>query len=87
MEYTPIISMPLVTFIKTVPPKHPFGDGNGFKFAGLSVNADTEMQITRGKTCIVNCIIYYGNGPVLSMFSIEKMAKRFYFHSIYILWK
>ena len=64
--------MPLVTFIKTVPQKHPFGDGNGFKFVGLSVNADTEMQITRGKTCIVNCIIYYGKGAVLSMFSIEK---------------
>ena len=38
----------------------------------LSVNADTEVQITRGKTCIVNCIIYYGNGSVLSIFSIEK---------------
>ena len=64
--------MPLVTFIKTVPQKHPFGDDKGFKFVGLSVNADTEMQITRGKTCIVNCIIYYGKGAVLSMFSIEK---------------
>ena len=44
--------MPLVTFIETVPQKHPFGDGNGFKFVGLSVNADTytEVQITRGKT-------------------------------------
>ena len=48
--------MPLVTFIKTVPPKHPFGDGNGFKFVGLSVNADTytEVQITRGKTWTLN---------------------------------
>ena len=72
--------------MKTVPQKHPFGDGNGFKFVGLSVNADTEVQITRGKTCRVNCIIYYGNGPVLSMFPIEKYGQTGLFPTyIYIM--
>ena len=41
--------MPIVTFIKRVLQKHPFEDGNGFYFVGLSVNADKEVLITKVK--------------------------------------